>query len=116
MLVKIGDFGLATRTEYPPKITICGTPNYIAPEVLRKLGHSGKADIWAVGCILYAMLVGTPPFETSTLKETYSRIANNKLSVPSSLSKAARSLITVLLHPNPKARPAIWEIIQHDFF
>ena len=64
----------------------------------------------------YALLVGTPPFETSTLKETYHRIANNKFTIPVTLSKPARSLITLLLHPNPKCRPQVWEIIQHEFF
>ena len=48
--------------------TICGTPNYISPEVLNKEGHAYPADIWALGCVMYALLVGQPPFETSTLK------------------------------------------------
>ena len=48
--------------------TLCGTPNYIAPEMLAKNGHSYEVDIWAIGCILFALLVGKPPFETQTLK------------------------------------------------
>ena len=58
--------------------SLVGTPNYIAPEVLNKLGHNYEADIWAMGCIMYALLVGQPPFETDTLKETYSRITQNR--------------------------------------
>ncbi|CAB3220916.1 unnamed protein product [Arctia plantaginis] len=74
--VKIGDFGLAARIEYEGerKQTLCGTPNYIAPEILTKKGHSFEVDIWSLGCIMYTLLVGKPPFETSTLKDTYKRI------------------------------------------
>lgn len=74
--VKIGDFGLATKIEFDGerKKTICGTPNYIAPEILMKQGHSYEVDIWSIGCIMYTLLIGRPPFETTTLKETYSRI------------------------------------------
>ncbi|XP_050665946.1 serine/threonine-protein kinase polo isoform X1 [Leptidea sinapis] len=74
--VKIGDFGLAARIEYEGerKQTVCGTPNYIAPEILTKKGHSFEVDIWSLGCIMYTLLVGKPPFETSTLQDTYKRI------------------------------------------
>lgn len=74
--VKIGDFGLATRIEYDGerKKTLCGTPNYIAPEILNKKGHSFEVDIWSIGCVMFTLLVGQPPFETKTLKDTYSKI------------------------------------------
>lgn len=74
--VKIGDFGLATRIEFDGerKKTLCGTPNYIAPEILTKTGHSFEVDIWSIGCVMYTLLVGQPPFETKTLKDTYSKI------------------------------------------
>ena len=54
MEVKIGDLGLATHVEYDGerKKTLCGTPNYIAPEVLGKKGHSYEVDIWSLGCIM----------------------------------------------------------------
>lgn len=74
--IKIGDFGLATKIEFDGerKKTLCGTPNYIAPEILNKKGHSYEVDIWSIGCIMYTLLIGKPPFETSTLKDTYDRI------------------------------------------
>ena len=66
--IKIGDFGLATRVEYDGerKHTVCGTPNYIAPEILegRSNGHSYEVDYWAIGVIVYTLLIGKPPFET----------------------------------------------------
>lgn len=76
LIVKIGDFGLAAKIEYPGerKKTLCGTPNYIAPEILTKKGHSFEVDIWSIGCIMYTLLIGKPPFETRSLKETYSKI------------------------------------------
>lgn len=84
LLAYPGDFGLATRVEYEGerKKTLCGTPNYIAPEVLGKKGHSFEVDVWSIGCIMYTLLVGKPPFETSCLKETYIRIKNNEYTIP----------------------------------
>ena len=67
MQVKLADFGLAAKIEFEgqKRMTICGTPNYIAPEVLDgSVGHSYEADIWSLGVVLYTMLVGYPPFET----------------------------------------------------
>ncbi|XP_021922749.1 serine/threonine-protein kinase PLK1-like [Zootermopsis nevadensis] len=116
MVVKIGDFGLATQVDGDKRVTICGTPNYIAPEVLNKLSYSYEADVWAIGCIMYAMLVGQPPFETATLKETYARIVGNKYALPPLASEPARSLICELLQPKPEDRPKLDEICKHEFF
>ena len=96
--------------------TICGTPNYISPEVLNKEGHGFPADVWALGCVMYALLVGQPPFETSTLKETYSRIAENVFTVPDTVSPSAAALIRLLLHPSPAHRPGVPNIYQDSFF
>ena len=80
--LKIGDFGLAARVGYAGerKKTVCGTPNYIAPEVLnsKTFGHSYEADVWSIGVILYTILIGKPPFETANVKLTYNRIKENK--------------------------------------
>ncbi|GIY16349.1 hypothetical protein CEXT_708511 [Caerostris extrusa] len=120
MEVKIGDFGLATHVsnldKCGKKFTVCGTPNYIAPEVLNMQGHSFSADVWAMGCIMYAMLVGQPPFETSTLNETYYRITTNKYNIPSSVSEPARHLIVRMLQCKPSDRPSLEEILNHKFF
>lgn len=116
MTLKIGDFGLAARVDTETDVTICGTPNYIAPEVLNRQGHDFKADLWAMGCIMYAMLVGQPPFETRRLPETYSRIANNMYTFPQWVSRSARSLINKLLAPNPADRPTLEQVLKHDFF
>lgn len=78
--VKLGDFGLATKLEFDgeKKRTICGTPNYIAPEILEgKNGHSYEVDCWSLGVIIYTLLIGKPPFETNDVKSTYKKIRMN---------------------------------------
>ncbi|XP_071765462.1 serine/threonine-protein kinase PLK1 isoform X2 [Centroberyx gerrardi] len=118
MDVKIGDFGLATRIEFDGerKKTLCGTPNYIAPEVLCKKGHSFEVDVWSLGCILYTLLVGKPPFETSCLKETYNRIKKNNYTIPWHINPAASTLIKRMLHADPTQRPTIAELQTDEFF
>lgn len=116
--VKIGDFGLATRVDFDGerKKTLCGTPNYIAPEVLCKKGHSYEVDVWSVGCILYTLLCGKPPFETTSLKETYQRIKKNEYYIPSKVSQSAQMLIIKMLRPDPGTRPSMKEIREDRFF
>jgi polo-like kinase 1 len=115
--VKLGDFGLATRveTEGERKRTLCGTPNYIAPEVLGKKGHSYEVDIWSVGCVMYTLLVGKPPFETQSLKDTYQKIKRNEYRIPSYVGRDARSLITRLLQSEPTNRPSPGDILEDPF-
>jgi len=64
--IKIIDFGLAVKLEVGEQgeqMTMCGTPNYISPEVLERQPYGLQSDLWSLGCILYALLTGTPPFE-----------------------------------------------------
>lgn len=67
--VKIGDFGLAVKLEdlQEERETICGTPNYISPEIVARQPYGTQSDLWSLGCVLYAMLVGKPPFECKTV-------------------------------------------------
>ncbi|RVE75949.1 hypothetical protein OJAV_G00004000 [Oryzias javanicus] len=118
MEVKIGDFGLATKIEFDGerKKTLCGTPNYIAPEVLCKKGHSYEVDVWSLGCILYTLLVGKPPFETSCLKDTYNRIKKNNYTIPWHINPAASALIKRMLHADPAQRPTITDLQTDEFF
>ncbi|TUV13731.1 Serine/threonine-protein kinase PLK1 [Bagarius yarrelli] len=118
MEVKIGDFGLATKIEFDGerKKTLCGTPNYIAPEVLCKKGHSFEVDVWSLGCILYTLLVGKPPFETSCLKETYVRIKKNEYTIPRHINPVATALIRRMLHADPTLRPSVADLLSDEFF
>lgn len=119
--IKIGDFGLAAKLDFigEKRRTVCGTPNYIAPEVLNSklCGHSFEADIWSIGVILYAMLVGRPPFETKDVKNTYRRIRAIDYSIPedADLSFEARSLIKDILVIHPFNRPTLDSILRHPF-
>uniref|UniRef100_A0A8C9V0H3 polo kinase n=1 Tax=Scleropages formosus TaxID=113540 RepID=A0A8C9V0H3_SCLFO len=117
MELKVGDFGLATKLEPlgDRRKTICGTPNYLSPEVLNKQGHGCESDVWALGCVMYTMLLGRPPFETTNLKETYKCIREARYSMPSSLSLPAKQLIASMLSKNPENRPTLDDILQHDF-
>ncbi|EPQ26898.1 uncharacterized protein PFL1_05533 [Pseudozyma flocculosa PF-1] len=122
MNVKIGDFGLAALLKYPEerKKTVCGTPNYIAPEVLydQGEGHSFEVDVWSVGVILYTLLVGKPPFQTNNVTEIYERIKKNDYEIPDEarVSLEAQELITNILTHNPAERPTLVEIMNHPWF
>ena len=116
MQLKIGDFGLATKIEIDSekRMTLCGTPNYIAPEILDGLeGHSFEVDVWSLGVILYTMLVGKPPYESEAIKDTYRKIKQNSFSFPerSGVSPQAKDLVHKMLVLNPVARLTIWEVM-----
>lgn len=122
MNLKLGDFGLASvlpSTE-SRKYTICGTPNYIAPEVLggKNTGHSFEVDIWAIGIMMYALLIGKPPFQAKDVNVIYERIKKTEYSFPPDkpISDDARHLIQDLLSLNPLNRPSIHEILDYPWF
>uniref|UniRef100_A0A8D0BHG9 Serine/threonine-protein kinase PLK n=1 Tax=Salvator merianae TaxID=96440 RepID=A0A8D0BHG9_SALMN len=118
MQVKIGDLGLATQEEQTSRRrgVICGTPNYLAPEVIAKKGHSFKSDVWALGCIMYTALAGFPPFEIAHKQEMYQSIREGRYPAPIRLSPSAQELIGKLLAPDPEARPDLEEVLSHPFF
>src|SRR3984885_4109947 len=122
MEVKIGDFGLATKLEFDGerKRTICGTPNYIAPEVLEgKQGHSYEVDIWSLGVIIYTLIIGKPPFETTDVKATYKKIKTCSYSFPEgiTISDAAKVLIKDILVADPLKRPTLQQLLsEYEFF
>lgn len=120
--VKIGDFGLAAllMDDEERKMTICGTPNYIAPEILfnSKEGHSFEVDLWSAGVVMYALLIGKPPFQDKEVKTIYRKIKANSYSFPSNvdISAEAKDLISSLLTHDPSIRPSIDDIVDHEFF
>ncbi|KAL1132150.1 hypothetical protein AAG570_010107 [Ranatra chinensis] len=115
--IKIGDFGLAAKIQYSGqrKKTLCGTPNYIAPEILTKTGHSYEVDVWSIGCIMYTLLIGKPPFETSSLRETYSRIKRCDYNLPPTLSGPAATMVHQMLQPDPSRRPTVSQLLEMEF-
>lgn len=94
---KVADFGLAIDTNKTKQICICGTPNFLAPEVFQKRQHFATSDIWAAGCVLFCMLVGRPPFKYTSLSSTRKKIQNLSFDLPSALSQEAKDLINSII-------------------
>ena len=126
MDVKIGDFGLAAVVldEKDRRQTLCGTPNYIAPEILNKSGgngHDNKVDTWAVGIICYAMLIGSPPFASKTQAEIYSKLKLLQYDWKETDSQnfiplQAKQLVSSCLNLNGPDRPEMDDLVEHEFF
>ncbi|XP_045491516.1 serine/threonine-protein kinase PLK4 [Colias croceus] len=115
--VKIADFGLATQLNGPDEkhVTMCGTPNYISPEVASRELHGLPADVWGLGCMLYTLLVGSPPFHTQHVKTTLTKVINADYSIPSELSFQAQDLLQRLLCKDPSQRITLKGIMEHPF-
>jgi len=94
--LKLSDFGFAKIVK-ERTYTLCGTPEYIAPEILRNQGHGKGADWWALGVLIYEMLVGIDPFNANDPMEIYKRILSVDLKFPTKFYKDGRSLIKHLL-------------------
>ena len=88
--------------------TACGTPGYVAPEVLEGRGYEFYCDFWSIGVILYVLLCGYPPFYEETNEELFEKIKTADFDFPSpewdAISKEAKELVTGLLKPTPKER------------
>ncbi|XP_035434094.2 serine/threonine-protein kinase polo [Spodoptera frugiperda] len=115
--IKIGDFGLATKfnAKDDRTQTFCGTPNYMAPEMMSARGHSFKADIWSIGCILYSLIVGTPPFDGALVENTYTNIRSCIYKIPLSVHEEAASLIKMAVQRSPGRRPSVDKMLKHEF-
>ena len=96
MELKIGDFGLASKLQFSGEISrcICGTPNYMAPEIIDGTnGHSYEVDIWSIGIIMYTLLIGKPPFEGKDVRETYNKILIGDYNLPPNFGESAKDLL-----------------------
>ncbi|KAK7198629.1 protein kinase [Novymonas esmeraldas] len=121
--VCLADFGLAG---YVPSTTCCGSPSYIAPEVInvgyyrtRKEPYDTKCDLWSMGVITYILLSGKMPFHGRTFKETFECVVNSRWSFSSdawtSVTPAAKDFIQLCLTPDPAARPTALVLLQHHW-
>ncbi|XP_046384338.1 serine/threonine-protein kinase Sgk1-like [Ischnura elegans] len=101
--------------------TFCGTPEYLAPEIIQKQPYDLSVDWWSLGAVVYEMLHGLPPFYSRSTSEMYENILNRPLKVKSSISEAARDFLTQLLQKDPSLRLGSgigdWDDVRcHRFF
>ncbi|CAH8478833.1 unnamed protein product [Heterobilharzia americana] len=116
MKVKIADFGLATKIEPgEDHKTMCGTPNYISPEVASHNQQGLETDVWSLGCMFYTLIVGRPPFDTREVRSTLNRVLAVDYELPPSISTEAADLINSLLRREPQERIKLKAIMQHPF-
>ncbi|EEF28408.1 CBL-interacting serine/threonine-protein kinase 6 [Ricinus communis] len=118
--LKVTDFGLSAFAEHLKQDgllhTTCGTPAYVAPEVIGKKGYDGaKADLWSCGVILYVLLAGFLPFQDDNIVAMYRKIYRGDFKCPPWFSSEARRLITKLLDPNPATRITISKIMDSSW-
>jgi serum/glucocorticoid-regulated kinase 2 len=119
--LKIADFGLSKLDiDKGNAKTICGTPEYLAPEVIKNLGYGKPFDWWTLGSFIYEMLVGHPPFYVSNRSELFDKIKYVNPTYPYYLSTNAKRLIEQLLEKNPDKRLGTIhgpvEIKEHQWF
>ncbi|KAK5832770.1 hypothetical protein E1A91_A05G299200v1 [Gossypium mustelinum] len=120
-ILKVSDFGLSALAESKHQDgllhTSCGTPAYVAPELINRKGYDGaKADIWSCGVILYVMLAGYLPFHDSNLIAIYRKISKAEYKFPNWFSPEVTKLLSRILNPNPKARISIAKLMTNPWF
>ncbi|XP_019635300.1 PREDICTED: cGMP-dependent protein kinase 1-like isoform X4 [Branchiostoma belcheri] len=105
--VKLCDFGFAKKIGFGHKTwTFCGTPEYVAPEIILNKGHDYSADVWSLGILMFELLTGTPPFSGSDPMKTYNLILKgiDAVEFPRKIGKNANNLIKKLCKENPSER------------
>ncbi|XP_042117633.1 sperm motility kinase 2B-like [Peromyscus maniculatus bairdii] len=114
--VKIIDFGLGTQLKPGQNVGFfIGPYAFCAPELLLELCHGPKADIWALGVVLYFMVVGKLPFCAVISPELKMQIVKGNYTVPLGLSKELQDLLSLLMRVNPKRRPTADEVMTHSW-
>jgi serine/threonine protein kinase len=115
------DFGLSKDVDPNDKAhTFCGTPEYLAPEIVTGAGHDKAVDWWSLGILLYELTVGIPPFYSQNVNEMYNKIQHGVLRFPPFLSEPCKAMIVALLNRDPKKRLGskadIDDLKAHAFF
>ncbi len=119
--LKLTDFGFAKYLNNEKTYTLCGTPEYLAPEIILNKGHGKAVDWWTMGILLFEMLVGIDPFSDDDPTKTYQKIVKGKIHYPKDINKDAKSLIKHLLTGDVTKRygclkNGVKDILNHRFF
>mmetsp|Transcript_59515 Transcript_59515/g.191508 ORF Transcript_59515/g.191508 Transcript_59515/m.191508 type:complete len:426 (+) Transcript_59515:146-1423(+) len=119
--IKLTDFGFAKFLKGQRTYTVCGTPAYMAPDIIRGKGYSLPVDWWAVGILLYELLSGRPPFDAAEEEEIFRLVARGHVLYPPAMERDAKDLIVRLLLPDPSRRlggrdSAAGSVQGHAFF
>jgi len=117
MVPKVGNFHLSTplMNDKELKFSVVGTPNYVAPEVLTRQGHSFGVDVWALGVIAYTLAVGRPPFGKGTMKDTYQSIKRGDFDSSLVTSPLCRDFILNTVQVDQSKRLTIHQVLKHPF-
>lgn len=113
--LKIADFGWSVHAPNQKRQTMCGTLDYLPPEMVVGEEHREHVDIWSLGVLCYEFLVGVPPFEHDDSTSTYNAIRNVRYTFPSYVSSGARDLINKLLQRRPHERLSLENVMSHEW-
>ncbi|KAM6494061.1 other/AUR protein kinase [Amanita muscaria] len=114
--LKIGDFGWSVHAPGNRRKTLCGTLDYLPPEMVEGKEHCEKVDYWALGVLTYEFLIGNPPFEDrNSVNNTYRRIAKVDLRFPAGISSDAKDLVSKLLQYEPGRRLPLSDVLRHPW-
>ncbi|XP_069687075.1 aurora kinase C [Periplaneta americana] len=111
----LSDFGWSVHAPSARRKTMCGTLDYLSPEMVEGKTYDEYVDHWCLGVLCYELLVGRPPFEANNANQTYSRISKVDLQFPDHVSKGARDLIVKLLRKSPKERLSLPNVMRHPW-
>jgi len=105
--LKIADFGWSVHAPSSRRATMCGTLDYLPPEMVHHQPYNEKVDLWCLGVLAYEFLVGRPPFENDDANMTYRKITNVEYTFPDHVSETARAFISGLLQKKPENRMSL---------
>lgn len=114
-VIKISDFGWSIHAPNHKRKTMCGTLDYLSPEMITNEPHDYRVDIWSLGVLCFEFCTGNPPFEAENTAATYERIKQVDLKMPPYLSAEVKDLLKRLLHQDPNKRISLDDVIDHPW-